>query len=145
MVKDNEIKGVVTDQDETIEADYVLLAVGREGSQWLTNLFEKLGVKIPIINNINDLKENVTQYDIQKVNTEINNIRKFAISKIKDAMQKKVTNINYMNELNVIFYNINFKNIMQNIFSVNNEYSNNKKRKVITILFLKIKFKIKSN
>lgn len=110
-----------------------------------TNLFEKLGVKIPIINNINDLKENVTQYDIQKVNAEIYNIRKFAISKIKDAMQKKVTNINYMNELNVIFYNINFKNILQNIFSVNNEYSNNKKRKVITILFLKIKFKIKSN
>ena len=46
IVKDDEIKGVITDKGETIEADYVLLAVGREGSQWLTNLFEKLGVEM---------------------------------------------------------------------------------------------------
>ena len=46
VVEDGEIKGVVTDKGYKIEADYVLLAVGREGSQWLTNLFEKLGVEM---------------------------------------------------------------------------------------------------
>ena len=46
IVEDNQIKGIVTDKGYKIEADYVLLAVGREGSQWLTNLFEKLGVEM---------------------------------------------------------------------------------------------------
>ncbi len=46
IVKDNVVKGVVTDKGEQIEADYVLLAVGREGSAWLTDLFEKFNIEM---------------------------------------------------------------------------------------------------
>lgn len=46
VVKDNVVKGVVLANDEVIEADYVVLGVGREGSTWLNNLFEKY--KIPM-------------------------------------------------------------------------------------------------
>ena len=46
IVEDNQIKGIVTDKGYKIEADYVLLAVGREGSAWLTDLFEKLHVEM---------------------------------------------------------------------------------------------------
>ncbi len=44
VIKDNEIKGVIVDGKETIEADYVVLGVGREGSKWLSELFDKYGV-----------------------------------------------------------------------------------------------------
>ena len=44
VVKDNEIKGVIVDGKETIEGDYVVLGVGREGSKWLSELFDKYGV-----------------------------------------------------------------------------------------------------
>ena len=40
IVNDGQVKGVITDKGEQINADYVLLAVGREGSAWLTDLFE---------------------------------------------------------------------------------------------------------
>ena len=46
VIEDGQVKGVITDKGYKIEADYVLLAVGREGSQWLTNLFEKLNVEM---------------------------------------------------------------------------------------------------
>ena len=41
VVKDNAVKGVVLDNGETIEADYVVLGVGREGSKWITSIFDK--------------------------------------------------------------------------------------------------------
>ena len=44
IIKDNAIKGVVVDGKESIEADYVVLGVGREGSKWLSELFDKYGV-----------------------------------------------------------------------------------------------------
>ena len=46
VVEEGQVKGVILADDERIDADYVLLAVGREGSQWLTNLFEKLNVEM---------------------------------------------------------------------------------------------------
>lgn len=46
VVKDGQVKGIITDKDQQFDADYVLLAVGREGSQWLTNLFEKYNVEM---------------------------------------------------------------------------------------------------
>lgn len=46
IIEDNKIKGVITKKGEKIEADYVLLAVGREGSNWLTGLFEKYHVNM---------------------------------------------------------------------------------------------------
>ena len=40
IVEDGVIKGVKLEKDKTIEADYVVLGVGREGSKWLSELFE---------------------------------------------------------------------------------------------------------
>ena len=41
IVEDKKVKGVVLENGERIESDYVVLGVGREGSKWLTGLFEK--------------------------------------------------------------------------------------------------------
>ena len=41
IVKDKKVKGVKLDNDEVIDADFVVLGVGREGSKWLSELFEK--------------------------------------------------------------------------------------------------------
>ena len=46
LVENNKVKGVILTNDEVIEADYVILGVGREGSSWLNNMFEKY--KIPM-------------------------------------------------------------------------------------------------
>lgn len=51
--------------------------------------------------------------------------------------------INYIYENHYYIHHVSrLKNIMSKIFSVQNEYENNKKHKVITILGVKIKFKI---
>ena len=44
--KDDKVSGVCLENGEKIEADYVVLGVGREGSKWLNELFEKY--KIPM-------------------------------------------------------------------------------------------------
>ena len=41
VVKDSAVKGVVLEDGEIVEADYVVLGVGREGSKWITSIFEK--------------------------------------------------------------------------------------------------------
>ncbi len=41
IVEDNVVKGVTTNKGETILADYVLLGVGRGGSNWLTQALSK--------------------------------------------------------------------------------------------------------
>ena len=41
VIKDNKVTGVELDNKEVIEGDYVVLGVGREGSKWLNELFEK--------------------------------------------------------------------------------------------------------
>ena len=46
IIEDGEVKGVKLATGETYEADYVVLGVGREGSKWLNELFEKY--KIPM-------------------------------------------------------------------------------------------------
>ena len=53
IVKDGEIKGVILSNDEIIEANYVLLCVGREGSKWLSETFEK--IKVPMKQNQVDI------------------------------------------------------------------------------------------
>ena len=40
-VENDEVKGVVLEDGTFIESDYVVLGVGREGSRWLSGLFEK--------------------------------------------------------------------------------------------------------
>ena len=46
IVEDNKVQGVILDNDEAIESDYVVLGVGREGSKWIGELFDKY--KIPM-------------------------------------------------------------------------------------------------
>ena len=45
VVEDGKVTGVKV-QGEVIDADYVCLCVGREGSKWLTNLFDKYHVSM---------------------------------------------------------------------------------------------------
>ncbi|MCQ2795838.1 MAG: NAD(P)/FAD-dependent oxidoreductase [Bacilli bacterium] len=46
IVKNNKVCGVVLDDNSKIEAKYVVLGVGREGSSWLTDILESRGVKM---------------------------------------------------------------------------------------------------
>ena len=46
IIENNKVTGVKLDKDEVIEGEYVILGVGREGSKWLNELFEKY--KIPM-------------------------------------------------------------------------------------------------
>lgn len=46
LVENNTIKGIILDNGEKILGDKVLLAVGREGSKWLNEIFEKHGVEM---------------------------------------------------------------------------------------------------
>ena len=41
IVENKQVKGVVLENGEAIEADYVVLGVGREGSKWITGIFDK--------------------------------------------------------------------------------------------------------
>lgn len=45
VIRDNKVTGVILENGETIEGQYVVLGVGREGSKWLNELFEKHGVE----------------------------------------------------------------------------------------------------
>ena len=53
IVENKQVKGVVLENGEKLEADYVVLGVGREGSKWITSIFDKY--QIPM---------NQTQVDI---------------------------------------------------------------------------------
>ena len=46
IVKDGKVGGVILDDNSKIEAKYVILGVGREGSSWLTDILEKRNVKM---------------------------------------------------------------------------------------------------
>ena len=46
IVEEGQIKGVQLDDNETIESKYVVLGVGREGSKWLSELFEKYHISM---------------------------------------------------------------------------------------------------
>ncbi len=46
IVEDGQVKGIVLPNGEALEADYVNLSVGREGSGWLTSVFEKYGIEM---------------------------------------------------------------------------------------------------
>lgn len=45
VVEDGKVKGVVIEDGEQLEADYVVLGVGREGSKWLESILNKVGVE----------------------------------------------------------------------------------------------------
>lgn len=45
IVENNTVKGIIMEDDTVYEADYVLLGVGRNGSEWLTDTLKKYNVK----------------------------------------------------------------------------------------------------
>ena len=46
IVENNVVKGVTLEDDTVLSANYVVLAVGREGSAWLSNVLEAKGVEM---------------------------------------------------------------------------------------------------
>ena len=46
IISDGAVKGIVLENGEKIEGDYVVLGVGREGSKWLNSLFEKYHIEM---------------------------------------------------------------------------------------------------
>ena len=46
VVDNSQVKGVKLDNGEIIESNYVVLGVGREGSKWLSELFDKYKVQM---------------------------------------------------------------------------------------------------
>ena len=46
IIKDNKVRGVKLKTGEEIESDYVVLGVGREGSKWLSELFDKYKINM---------------------------------------------------------------------------------------------------
>ena len=46
IVEKGQVKGVQLDDNEVLESNYVVLGVGREGSKWLSELFEKYHVSM---------------------------------------------------------------------------------------------------
>ena len=61
-----------------------------------TSLFKRLGINIPMIENIKELNDATLMYDIEKVNTNLKDIRNFAILKIEENLikPKNENNIN---------------------------------------------------
>ncbi len=62
IVEDNAIKGVMTDKGEIIKSEYVIIGVGRGGSDWQTQILSKHGVKFH--NNRVDIGVRVETNDI---------------------------------------------------------------------------------
>jgi uncharacterized FAD-dependent dehydrogenase len=62
IVEDNTVKGVIMEDDSIIDADYVVLGVGRNGSEWLASTLSKHDVKFK--NNRVDLGVRVETNDI---------------------------------------------------------------------------------
>ena len=62
IVENNEIKGIVLSNGDTIESDYVIIGVGRGGSDWQTKVLSKHGVKL--CNNRVDIGVRVETNDI---------------------------------------------------------------------------------
>ena len=68
VIKDNEVKGVILKNGVTIEAKYVIIGVGRGGSNWQTKVLSKHGINLH--NNRVDIGVRVETNDI--VMEEIN-------------------------------------------------------------------------
>ena len=62
IVEDNTVKGVIMEDDSILYADYVVLGVGRNGSEWLASTLSKHDVKFK--NNRVDLGVRVETNDI---------------------------------------------------------------------------------
>ena len=48
LIEDDQVKGVVTDKDETYLAGEVISAVGREGADWFSHICEQHGIETKV-------------------------------------------------------------------------------------------------
>ncbi len=62
IVEDNQVKGVILNNEEVIESEYVIIGVGRGGSDWQTKVLERHGIKLH--NNRVDIGVRVETNDI---------------------------------------------------------------------------------
>jgi uncharacterized FAD-dependent dehydrogenase len=71
VVREGKVVGVTTEKQETIEANYVVLGIGRDGSGWLKELLEKNNIKFR--NNQVDIGVRVETNDIimEEINTHL--------------------------------------------------------------------------
>lgn len=76
-----------------------------------TSLFSQLGINIPLIESINDLKNFDLMYDKTKVNNEIDKIRNFAILKIHEKLSEQKQDI----QINLAMQNYNREFMKNNI------------------------------
>ena len=88
-----------------------------------------------------DLENEFTDYRENIIKTIFVHTPANATNKFKKKLSKYVNNRKEYKQLCKI---LRLNNFWQQIFSVKNEYSNNIKHKVITILGIKIKFKVKN-
>lgn len=62
VVDDNKVRGIILNDDRVISADYVLLGVGRNGSEWLSKVLSAHGIRLK--NNRVDIGVRVETNDI---------------------------------------------------------------------------------
>ena len=74
-----------------------------------TSLFKRLGINIPLIENIEDLERVSLDYDKKQVNDQLSNIREFALSKIEEALLKPKVLTNEQIEQEKVFQQLNIK------------------------------------
>ena len=106
-----------------------------------TSLFKKLNVNIPMISNVSEVDNAISNYDASAVSSIIKEIQTFAVSNLQTALNKEKT-INITNEFLVGLWQVKqlFLTVLKQIFSIK-KAKNGKKRKIITILGIKIKIK----
>lgn len=106
-----------------------------------TSLFKKLNVNIPMISNVSEVDNAISNYDASAVSSIIKEIQTFAVSNLQTALNKKKT-INITNEFLVGLWQVKqlFLTVLKQIFSIK-KAKNGKKRKIITILGIRIKIK----
>ncbi len=58
IVENEQVKGFVTSDNEEIRAEYLIIAPGREGADWLTKEFEKnkIGMATSTINMVHNVR-----------------------------------------------------------------------------------------
>ena len=97
---------------------------------------DEYGFEYPVIDESKCIKCGLCKKNCSRINTLIKNepINTYAVQSKSWELMKKSSSGGVFAQL--------AEYVLQNIFSVNNEYSNNKKYKVLTILGVKMKFKM---
>ena len=109
------------------------------------------------IDNIYNVNFSTYKVDFKQIKDKCETEKNKAMNWLKTALTKPLDNLSKEDLLYDYIYNRNMelqnkdycdkkphKSILKNIFSIRNEYRNNIKRKIITVLFVKFSFKVKN-